>query len=306
VVPRPQAQAQPRTAQDSGATATLIEDLDVFAKSFEKQQEESLRAEAAERQRKEDEIRRWAEAEEKRRQAFEREREAKTGITQAGGRKSAALDLMKKKLPGGSADPAGAANNANRLEAIARIDARLRAAFRYLAEFTTVLNEAKPVSEARQGVMFFGDRAGMILGDGFTDLRTRDVGGKSCADYLIFTYRVRFPKPEKLEVSGQETQRVLDRLKSLGIKHEVSGEKDPLGQLTRASIVMAGPFPCQAVLRADYDEPGYTMELMNVRHHGPAKLRLAPEELNDDVLDEFGTWVLGASDAFERFLKRRA
>jgi hypothetical protein len=44
---------------------------------------------------------------------------------------------------------------------------------------------------------------------------------------------------------------------------------------------------------------------VNVRHHGPAKLRLQPEELNDEVLDEFGTWVLGADEAFERFLKRK-
>jgi hypothetical protein len=43
-----------------------------------------------------------------------------------------------------------------------------------------------------------------------------------------------------------------------------------------------------------------------VRHYGQAKLRFAPEELNDDVLDEFGTWILGADDAFERFVKRRA
>jgi hypothetical protein len=42
-----------------------------------------------------------------------------------------------------------------------------------------------------------------------------------------------------------------------------------------------------------------------VRHHGPAKLRLTVEELNDDVLDEFGTWILGADESFERFLKRR-
>ncbi len=99
------------------------------------------------------------------------------------------------------------------------LDERLRAAFRYLSEFATVLNEASPVSDGKQGVMFFGDRSGMILGDGFTDMRTRD--------------------------------------------------------------------------------------LVNIRHHGQAKLHFGPEKLDDDVLDEFGTWVLGADDAFERFLKRR-
>jgi hypothetical protein len=300
VVTRP----QPMSAQPDAATTTLIDDLDVFSKGFEEQQREALQAEAAERQRKEDEIHRWAQAEEKKRQAFERERETKAGATQAGPRRSAALDLLKQKVASRTATVS--VEQSKKAESIARVDERLRAAFRYLSEFATVLNEANPVSDSKQGVMFFGDRAGMILGDGFTDMRTRDVSGKSCADHVTFKYRVRFPKPEKLEVAGQEAQRVQERLKAMGVKHEFSGRKNDLGQLTHAAFVLSGPFPCQAVLRADYDEPGFMLELVNVRHHGPAKLRLGLEELNDDVLDEFGTWVLGADDAFERFLKRRA
>jgi hypothetical protein len=299
VVSRPPAQAQPADS----ATATLIDDLDVFAKDFEKYQQETLRAEAAERERKEEEIRRWAESEEKRRQEFERERDIKTGVTQVGTRKSAAFDLLRQKTAGKTA--AVSAEQTKKIQAMALLDERLRAAFRYLSEFTTMLNEANPVSDGRQGVMFFGDRAGMILGEGFTDMRTRDLHGKSLADYVTFKYRVRFQKPEKLEVIGQEATRVQERLKALGVQHEYAAVKNEAGQVARANFVLTGPFPCQAVLRADYDEPGFNVELVNVRHHGPAKLRLEPDELNDDVLDEFGTWVLGADEAFERFLKRR-
>jgi hypothetical protein len=299
VVSRPQA----KPAQADPATATLIDDLDVFAKGFEQQQQEVLRAEAAERARKEEEIFRWAAAEEQRRLQFDREREAKTGITQVGTgvRRSAALDLLKKKV----ADRTVAGDSSKKDESAALVDARLREAYRYLSEFTTVLNDAHPVSDGKQGVMFFGDRAGMILGEGFTDLRTRELNGKQRADYVTFKYRVRFPKPVKLEVSGAESLRVQERLKALGIKNEFVGKKNEMGQVTSGTFVLAGPFPCQAVLRADYDEPGFMLELVNVRHHGPAKTRLGPEELTDDVLDEFGTWVLGADEAFERFLKRR-
>jgi len=300
--PAAPARPQAKPAHDP-ATATLIDDLDVFAESFEKQQQETLRAEAEERQRKEEEIQRWAQEEQMRRKAFEREREAKAGATVAGTRKSAALDMLKQKVADRTS--AVSADQTKRVAAIARVDERLRAAFHYLAEFTTVLNEANPVSEGKQGVMFFGDRAGMVLGEGFTDLRTRDLQGKSCADYVTFKYRVHFPSPEKLEIAGAEAQRVQERLKSLGVKHEFSGRKNELGQIVQGSFVLTGPFPCQAVLRADYDEPGFMLELLNVRHHGPAKARLELEELNDDVLDEFGTWVLGADDAFERFLKRK-
>jgi hypothetical protein len=299
VVSRPQA----KPAQADPATATLIDDLDVFAKGFEQQQQEVLRAEAAERARKEEEIFRWAAAEEQRRLQFDRERDAKTGITQVGTgvRRSAALDLLKKKVASrGAAD-----DSAKKDESAVLVDARLREAYRYLSEFTTVLNDAHPVSDGKQGVMFFGDRAGMILGEGFTDMRTRELNGKQRADYVTFKYRVHFPKPVKLEVAGAEALRVQERLKALGIKNEFVGKRNEMGQVTSGTFVLAGPFPCQAILRADYDEPGFMLELVNVRHHGPAKTRLGAEELTDDVLDEFGTWVLGADEAFERFLKRR-
>jgi len=300
VVSRPPA---PAKAHDP-ATATLIDDLDVFAKGFEQHQQETLRKEAEERQRKEEEIQRWAAAEEKRRQEFEREREAKSGITQAGTRKSAAFELLKQKAASKTA--VVSADTAKKVAAVALLDERLRAAFHYLSEFTTMLNDANPVSDGNQGVMFFGDRAGMILGEGFTDMRTRDLHGKSCADYVTFKYRVRFEKPEKLEVSGAEAARVQERLKALGIKHEYAPVKNELGQVARAPLRLAGPITSQLVLGGDYDEPGFNIELINVRHHGPARLRLEPAELNDDVLDEFGTWVLGADDAFERFLKRKS
>jgi len=297
--------APAKREQADAATATLIQDLDVFAQGFERQQQETLRMEAAERERKEAEIRRWAEAEEKRREEFERERDAKSGITQAGGgtRRSAAIEMLKQKAAGRGA--AVAAGQGKKDEAIALVDERLRAAFRYLSEFATVLNEANPVSDGKQGVMFFGDRTGTVLGEGFTDMRTRDLHGKSRADYVTFKYRVRFPQPEKLEVGAQEAQRIQERLKALGVKYEYAARRNELGLAANGTFLMSGPFPCQAVLRADYDEPGVMIELVNVRHHGPAKLRLAPEELNDDVLDEFGTWVLGADEGFERFLKRK-
>jgi hypothetical protein len=303
VVARSPGQPQAGSARADPATSTLIEDLDVFSKGFEKKQEEALRAEAAERQRKEDEVRLWAEAEEKQRQEFDRQRDANAGATQAGQRRSAALDLLKQKVA--SRTTIMSAEQGKKAETAARIDERLRAALRYLSEFTNILNDAHPVSEGMQGVMFFGDRAGMILGDGFTDMRTRDVNGKARADFVTFRYKVRFPEAVKLEVAAQEVPRTQERLKALGVKHEQFAAKSALGQMTHATFMLDGPFPCQAVLHGDYDNPGIVIELTNVRHHGTAKTRLAPEELNDDVLDEFGTWVLGADDAFERFLKRR-
>ena len=290
-------------AAGQSATSTLIGDLDVFARQFEQQQEEALRAEAEERLRKEEEIRRWAAAEEKRRAEFDQQRDAKAGATQTGTRRSTALDMLKQKAA--SRSTLDARDSSRRAETVGRVDERLRGAFRYLAEFCAVLNQANPVSDGSQSVMFFGDCKGMVLGEGFADMRTRDLDGKSRADYVTFKYRLRFARPQTLHVPVKEAERMQERLRTLGIKFSYADRKNDLGVATRAAFVLSGPFPCQAVLRADYDEPGFTLELENVRRQGQARLRFTAEELNDDVLDEFGTWVLGADDSFERFLKRQ-
>jgi serine/threonine protein kinase len=292
----------PATASDE-ATTTLIADLDSFALSFEQREQEHLRQEAAERQRKEEEIQRWAEAEQKRRQEFERQQETKAGGTLAGTRKSSALELLKQKVA--SKVAAVTDERAKKSESNARIDERLRSAFHFLSEFTTMLNEANPVSEGKQGVMYFGDVAGMTLCEGFTDFRTRDLNGKNCIDHVTFRFKVRFEKPTKLEVSAEQMQRLQERLQSMGIKFQLAPpRKNDFGQVTHAAFMVSGPFPCQAVLRGDYDEPGINFDLVNVRHVGPVKFRMTLDELTDEALDEFGTWVLGADDAFERFVRR--
>jgi hypothetical protein len=42
----------------------------------------------------------------------------------------------------------------------------------------------------------------------------------------------------------------------------------------------------------------------NVGRSGPSRFRMGADELTDDTLDELGTWLLGADDAFARFVQR--
>jgi hypothetical protein len=292
--------AAPRTEETS---TQLLADLDSFTKSFEERQSAQLRAEEEARLRKEEELRRWAEAEEKRREEFERERDAKAGGERAAARKSSALEMLKQKAA--TRTVSAADESAKRAEVASQVDSRMRAAFHYLSEFASTLNEAHPVSEKKQGVMYFGEVAGMTLGDGFTDYRTRHLNGKDRVDFITFRYKVRFPRPMKLEVPAQQLQRVRERLTAMSIKFDYAEQKNDFGQPLKGVFTMTGPFPCQAILRADYDNPGVAFEMINIRRHGEARTRLKLEEFTDAVLDEFGTYVLGADDAFERFLKRR-
>ena len=79
----------------------------------------------------------------------------------------------------------GHPDKAKKDAAAARVDERLRAAFHYLSEFVTVLNEATPVSEGSQAVMFFGERTGMSISAIEAPLREAEAKGLIYRDHKL-------------------------------------------------------------------------------------------------------------------------
>ncbi len=299
---RPPAVGRPAVTPESAkAGAELIADLDAFSGAFEAEEQARLREEQEARARKQEELRRWGEEEEKRRTEFERQRDSTTQGAQGIGRRASGLELLRQRASGQTAEQ----DKAKKAAVTASIDNWLREAFRSLSEFTVELNAARPVSERPYAVLYFGEVTGAILSDGFTDSRARSLGDKDVIDYVTFKYRVRSPRPMKIDLTGQELPRVRERLDRRNVQYQCVEAKNEFGQVVRATLTTSGPFPCQAVLRGDYDGTGILIELDHVRRAGASQIRLGADELTADVLDELSTYLLGVDDAFERFLKRR-
>jgi len=274
-------------------SARLMEDLDTFAQGFERQEQERLRAEEAERLRKEEEKKR----------ALLDPKLAEPAPAAASARRPSALELLKQKA---AARPTPVVDEqAKKAESDKRIDVRLRAAFRYLAEFGTMLRDAHPVSERRFGTIYFGEASGLSLCEGSADYRLRRLVGEERFDYVVFKFTVAFVRPERLEISGEQLPKIRQRLDKMGVRYEALEKKNDFGMVVHAKLMVTGPFPCQIVLRADYDQPGFIVEMENVGRSGASRFRLGPDELSDETLDELGHWLLGADDAFARFIERR-
>ncbi len=289
------------TPESAKAGAELIADLDAFSGAFEAEEQARLREEEEARARKQEELRRWGDEEEMRRAEFERQRDATTQGTQGIGRRASGLELLRQRASGQTAEQ----DKTKKAAITASIDSRLREAFRSLSEFTVELNAARPVSERPYAVLYFGEVTGAILSDGFTDSRTRSLGDKDVIDYVTIKYRVRSPRPMKIDLTGQELPRVRERLDRRNVPYQCVEGKNEFGQVVRATLTTSGPFPCQAVLRGDYDGAGILIELDHVRRAGASQIRLGADELTAGVLDELSTYLLGVDDAFERFLNRR-
>jgi hypothetical protein len=269
----------------------LMEDLDHFSQVFEEQ--------AAE------ERRRAVEEQERLRRAHEKTQviASPKPAPAAPARKPSALELLKQQA---AARPAVPDERAKKTESNKHIDARLRAAFQYLAQFGAMLREAHPVSKRRFGLVYFGEASGLSLTDGSADYRFRRLGHEERFDYVVFKLKVAHLQPQKLEVSGDQLPKVRQRLDAMGVRYQPAQErKNDFGMVVHAKLMVIGPFPCEIVVRGDYDQPGFVFEMENVGRLGAARFRLAPDELTDETLDELGTWLLGADDAFARFVTRK-
>ena len=194
---------------------------------------------------------------------------------------------------------------ARRGEIVAKVDERLRAAFQYLSEFSKELNAAHPVSESPYGVMFLGEVPRATLSEGFTDYRSREIEGKPRIDFVTFKFKASSVKPVTFTLVGKDMESFRERLDRLKIKYDFAAKANDFGKVDRGAFTLTGPFPCGAIIRGDYDNAAILIGIENVRRYGTRQGRLALADFSDDVLDEFGTYVLGADDAFEKRLAKK-
>lgn len=295
----------PAAGRASEATRTqLLADLERFAQDFEREEQERLAAEEAERQKKEAALQRWAAEEARRREEFERQRNTSASAGQSASRRAAALELLRKKAA--ERATTAAREVVHRGELAAKLDERLRAAFQFLSEFSKELNAAHPVSESPYAVMYLGEVPRAVLSEGFADYRSREIDGKPRFDIVTFKFKASSVEPVTFTLGGKDMESFRERLERLKIKYEFVPKANDFGKVDRGAFTLSGPFPCGAILRGDYDNAAILIGLENVRRYGNRQGRLALAEFTDQVLDEFGTYVLGADDAFEKRLAPKA
>ena len=147
-------------------------------------------------------------------------------------------------------------------------------------------------------------RAQALVG-GSADYRLRRLDSEERFDYVVFELKVAFVRPERLEVSGEQLPKIRSRLDAMKVRYEALEKKNDFGVVVHAKLMVTGPFPCKILLRGDYDQPGFIVEMENVGRAGAVRFRLGTDELSDETLDELGHWLLGTDDAFGRFIERR-
>ncbi len=280
----------------------LLSDLDAFSSGFEAQERERVEREAEEQRKKKEALEAWSRTEAMKREAFERARQASAGSPDVTASRRGALDMLKQQ-----AATRGPVEDKSRskAEAIDHIHKNLQAAFQYLAEFSTELNGVTPTTGRPLGCIYLKSPSQVVLSDAFIDYRPTKSNGRDVIDNVQLRYQARYIKPASFDSVGGEVQRSGDFLKRHRVIFEFKETKvDDFGKPTAGSYLLNGPIRCELVLRADYDNPAVTIEIMNIGEIGIARTTLPGKEFVHEMADDLARLVLGVENDFEKRFRR--
>ena len=280
------------------SAASLLDDLEAFSRRHDEETAaEKKRLEEEHRKRDAEEARR--KAEEARRREEEKQRATASG-TAAAARRPGALDMLRKQ----AAAPPREDPAETRAKALTALDRALRAANRYLGEFAVEANSVRPAS-ARPYFFQFVGAIPAVLSDAQTDLRPKLIDNRDYLDFTLLRYNVTAQPPAKMVITGDDVARLEAYLKGMKAAYELQATaRHDFGHVTRAIFTVKGPFPCEVVLRGDYDTLEVAIGLSNVRRAGKSACRVASAAL-EEAVDELCRYILGADDDFERRLPPR-
>jgi Protein kinase domain len=201
--------------------------------------------------------------------------------------RSGVLGMLRQKA---EAEAAALATPAVSAESI---DARMRAAFRYLNALGTEIKAARPACQRRFELVFLGTLPEFVYTAPFVDYRTCPGSESALCERILFTARAETPEPVRIDLVRDEVALMKRELERVQFKYECAETKNDFGMVMRGRFTIAAGLPVNAELRADYATGIVHVDLRNIGLWGSAKLQLQSGELDDDWLEEFSKLVLG-------------
>jgi hypothetical protein len=296
-VPQATLRAPAAAAEEQKMRNQLIDDLDQFAKGFEAQETQRLRAEQEARLKKEQALFDWGAAEEQKRAAFERgaraapESDPKWMTTT---RRMEAVEIMRQQAAFRKEQAAA------KPKAMAALDAAMRAALQYLTEFAKEMNTHEPHAGVSYEFIYVGKLPSVTLTRASVSNRTLKLpAGKELCAQVQFRFCVRAAEPPKFMLLGEAVGRCEQYLKTLRVEFQQRARNNDKER--PVLFVVTGLLPCEVNIRADYEAATATVELINVRRFGRVTVRLATETFKG-AIDDLARYVLGVDDDFNKLI----
>ena len=186
----------------------------------------------------------------------------------------------------------------------ASLDIALRQVFSYLHELVQQLNVLKPAIPRRYHVAGSLELAGMVWQQGFADYRSRPESAGAQLESVSFNYQLRGGEGLVIERDGMVADNFRKFLFERNLNVVMEEFRNDRHYVEKARFTIAPEIKVNIRWEADARSGKLLVHTRNLERLGSATYQLAPETLNQSLLDEFGRLILDQPQHFTRRVGR--
>lgn len=185
------------------------------------------------------------------------------------------------------------------------IDRALNLVFRYLHELVQQLNIVKPPIARDYVLLNQLALHGLHWQEGFADYRRQPESEGALLELVSFTCRLGGAPNIACERDDMSAERFRSLLFDLGLSFDSQEFRNEKRLIERVRFEIRGELGVSVRWRADFARGQIGIEARNLERLGSTPYLLAPEAVDQALLDEFGRLLLGQPNRFRELARRR-
>lgn len=193
---------------------------------------------------------------------------------------------------------------AARTAASETIDSGLRQVFSYLHELVQQLNILRPPVAHSYSVLDQAMLEGLSWQEGFVDFRTQSQAAGAFLELVTFSYQLAAPRKLTVSREGPAIERFRQALFDYGLRFQCNEVRNQRRHLLRGDFEINAELSVNVRWRAEYARGLVIIETRNLERLGSFSYAVAPENIGQELLDEFGRLLLGEASRFREFCRR--
>ncbi|MFA7279036.1 MAG: hypothetical protein WC100_02970 [Sterolibacterium sp.] len=190
-------------------------------------------------------------------------------------------------------------------EILQRIHKALGMTYQYLNDLVEQLNILKP--PYAKGYSFFGvaDFDDMSWQEGRADFRMQETASENrLYDQVTLRYRLAGPKQFKIVKENPALEKLRKALFDYNIAFTADEAKNERGHIEKATFT----FPCEIkaglMLSGNYETGKLLLRTRHIERFGLMEYELAPEDINQDALDQIAQLIMGENNRVSQMFQR--
>lgn len=186
----------------------------------------------------------------------------------------------------------------------AQMDSALRQVFSYLHELGQQLNVLKPPIPRSYFVASSQELQGLVWQQGFSDYRSLPESAGSLIEFVSFNYRLCGTQALEMERDGTVAESFRKFLFDRNLNVKTEEFRNERHYLEKARFTIAPEIKVNIRWEADARNGKLLVHTRNLERLGSACYQLAPNAVNQSLLDEFGRLILDQPQQFTRLANR--